>query len=217
MATSAGDQDKFYALRLNKLGSNGKPCYYVGKSKDVDKRVEDHRSGRSRIPWISMHGGIAEVIPVDPTNGGQKTTEMYETVRRMMENGMDNVRGSSWTCDQPLSQEDRDNVHQNASCFFNLCRTCGNEGHFANACTAPDAPWLSDFEGVNTTRRQIKRAREEPTGCERCGYPSHSVNDCYAKYDVNGEVIYDDSDTSADSGTEDETEAEESYETDDEY
>lgn len=217
MAIPAGDQNKFYALRLNQLGSNGKPCYYVGKSKDVDKRVEDHRSGRSRIPWISMHGGIAEVIPVDSTGGDADTLEMKETVRRMTENGMNNVRGSAWTSDQPLSQEDRGNVQQNAACFFELCRQCGNSGHYADACTVPDAPWLTDFEGSSATRRHGKREREEeePRGCERCGYPSHSADNCYAKYDVDGELILEESDPSADS--EDDTDAEESYESDYEY
>ena len=51
-------------------------------------------------------------------------------------------------------------------------------------------------ESVKALERELRHADDV---CLRCGRSNHWIDDCYATYDVTGELISDDSDTDSDS------------------
>ncbi len=205
MFKRTSDETVFYALRLKLRGDNGKPCFYVGKTTNLKKRIDDHRTGQSNIPWIDTHGGIAEVIEIDDKLSDLKTCEMKTTVQMMLKHGLDNVRGSEWTHDRALTEQELNAVRTFAFGTWDLCRTCGNKGHFANACNMKKADWMID--------------QEKTYGCERCGRDSHSYTQCYAKHDIDGHSLSDTSDEESEESEEecDEFEYSDESEYSDEY
>ena len=191
-----------YVLLLNDPGDDGRPCYYVGKSDDMESRIEQHRSGRSAAAWVRARGGVASVeVPVVPREQ-LESWEMKETSARMIMHGINNVRGSEFVSTAPLTKEERTSVRTIAMGMGDLCRECGEPGHFARGCRREKAEWLracdaeDDRGASNAIARAVnqsnKRARGK--GCERCGRANHTASSCYAKTDVDGDIIESDTD-----------------------
>ena len=128
-------------------------CFYVGSSNDIDNRVAQHRNN----PVVNnRHGGIFRVHqPMAPPNPNLRSWERDETIRRMMEHGIDRIRGWEFTEDI-LSL---DNLHMIRTLFFgdfDLCRRCGFRGHYQGQCnTDPDrrAAWFCEIERLQMERQ----------------------------------------------------------------
>ena len=73
-------------------------CLYVGSSDNIDNRVAQHRNN----PVVNnRHGGIFKVhLPMTPHNPNHRSWERDETIRRMMEHGIDRVRGGEFLEDE---------------------------------------------------------------------------------------------------------------------
>lgn len=56
------------------------------------------------------------------------------------------------------------------------CYTCGENGHYANDCSA----YVDHSESSGD---------EYDLGCRRCGRMSHDVSQCYAKTDIQGNIL----------------------------
>eukprot|EP00978_Attheya_sp_CCMP212_P046728 scaffold408133_cov61-Attheya_sp.AAC.1 len=160
--------DQVYALRL-KNKRHGQDCFYVGKSKDKARRVNQHESGGVRCAtWVKRQGGVAEevqlLIPRE-ANLDPDTWEQKETMARIIghTNGFDCVRGWEWT-NPEFGVEDYITFKKLALGAGNLCRTCGFPGHFATMCGGrPKAPWLVRcLEGCKPVS-QAKRASSSRT------------------------------------------------------
>jgi len=160
-----GASDEVYALRLkNKL--HGQDCFYVGKTKDKARRVNEHKSGGLRCStWVKQQGGVAEevqlLIPRE-ANLDPDTWEQKETIARILghTNGFDCVRGWEWT-NPEFGMEDYITFKKLALGAGNLCRKCGFPGHFATRCAGgrPKAPWLLRcLQGCKPPISSAKRA-----------------------------------------------------------
>ncbi len=164
-----------YVLELNS------GCFYVGSSEDIDSRVAQHRDS----PAFRVHGGVYRVHqPMTPHNQNIRIWEREETLRRMMEHGIDRVRGGEFLRDK-LSSNHLNTITTLFFGDFDLCRRCGFRGHYQTNCTTDQsrcAAWLCEIErlqnglqGQNTDHNggnfvNLVSSESDDEGlCERCG------------------------------------------------
>ncbi len=105
--------------------------YYVGKSNDIDARIQEHRSGSG----ASCIGGSSfQEVTRLLTSGSSSDLESWEgneTLQRMRTHGIENVRGWMFT-DTRLSVESCHEAFRQICEKFDLCRRCGRSSHFAD-------------------------------------------------------------------------------------
>jgi len=132
-----------YVLELRNGG------YYVGKSNDIDARVQQHSSGEGSA-WCRHKGGIVGEVPTVYPGSVQDTSswEMNETVNQMLIHGFENVRGWEFTGCGTLSSGELDTIKNVVMGQGDMCRTCGGVGHFASSCHTTKVQWLVDLESL---------------------------------------------------------------------
>jgi predicted GIY-YIG superfamily endonuclease len=206
--------EQLYVLQLE----NGK--YYVGKSKDVIKRFEQHKTGSGSI-WTSKYKPIkiVEVRDLKDHHDENNTTKDY-----MKKYGIKNVRGGSYT-QTDLPDDVEQLLQKEMTGNSDKCYKCNLGGHFANQCPITvrgtyvsskkeeeeELFWGCDYchertftteYGCRVHERSCKKKQtaiiyESPKkksgACYRCGRTSHYASDCYAETHVNGYVIDSDS------------------------
>ena len=111
--------------------------YYVGKSADIAKRIKEHKRGTTCCRFTARCKRIRPLT--SPVMMGEdddwESWERNETLTRMYEFGIDNVRGWMFStfC---MSAPDQDTAFRQVCEKFDLCRRCGRAAHFASDCTA---------------------------------------------------------------------------------
>jgi len=116
--------ESLYVLEL----TNGK--YYVGKTSDVIKRFEQHKTG-SGSAWTKLHRPL-RILESRPLTSIHDETNVTKDL--MKKHGIDNVRGGAYTAvDMPDEQEDM--IRHELRSSSDACYKCGKSGHFANRCT----------------------------------------------------------------------------------
>lgn len=83
---------------------------------------------------------------------------------------------ATFRCEQ-LSEEQRVSLEKEFITIDNRCFHCHAKGHFASKCP---------IKQKGERDEEVKR-RWLP--CQRCGFPSHTEKQCYAKFDVDGYSI----------------------------
>ena len=201
-----------YVLRLR----SGK--YYVGKTDNLDRRIEQHMSGRGAA-WTQKYKPVA--VEKTYKNAGQfdedKVTKEY-----MAKYGIENVRGGTYVSVE-LDESQEDAVQKEIRGATDCCTRCGRKGHFVKDCYArtvkdEEVHRVYSTSQVTSQRRSKKeelfhaqmeahqrakrvsdgtsqvtsqrRSKKEGT-CYRCGRAGHYSPDCYAKTHVNGEEFED--------------------------
>ena len=109
--------------------------YYVGKSIDIDARIQEHRSGGGAS---CINGSSFSEITHLLTSGSTSDLESWErneTLQRMKSHGIENVRGWMFT-ETRLSDESCRDAFRQICEKFDLCRKCGRTSHFAERCFA---------------------------------------------------------------------------------
>ena len=107
---------------------------YVGKSFDVERRIIEHESGSE---FTKVYPPVGLLPRLGNVEGDCNIIERDETIRYMMERGVNNVRGWRFTRLQ-LSEEDFDDIDKEIKEILNLCRKCGRDDHFVSQCTIDD-------------------------------------------------------------------------------
>jgi len=130
-----------YVLALQNGG------YYVGKSRDIDARVQQHRNGTGSA-WCRHQGGVLGEVPTVVAGSllDIASWEMSETVTQMLIHGFENVRGWEFSSCVALSCRECDTIKTIVMGQGDLCRRCGGEGHFATGCSQEMQPWLLALE-----------------------------------------------------------------------
>jgi len=149
--------EQIYVLQLE----NGK--YYVGKSKDVIKRFEEHKSG-SGSAWTGKYKPIkiVEVRDLKDHHDENNTTKDY-----MKKYGIKNVRGGSYT--QVTLPDDVETLLQKEMMGnSDKCYKCNLGGHFANQCPIT----------VRGTYLPSKKEEEVSWGCSYCEENFNTEFDC---------------------------------------
>ena len=98
---------------VNELNSG---WFYVGSSGNIDKRIEQHKNS----PVVSRHGGIYRSCePITERQTNLRSWERDETLQRMMEHGINRVRGWEFQGDT-LSLDNLNAIKH----FFLVTSTC---------------------------------------------------------------------------------------------
>ena len=96
--------------------------YYVGFSKNVKTRIDQHFSGKGSY-WTKIHKPI-KVIKI--YHNKDKGDEAIKTLKLMIKYGVQHVRGGPWsTYNTPIDIQ----RHLEDTCF-----KCGSDKHFAKHC-----------------------------------------------------------------------------------
>ena len=96
--------------------------HYVGKSEDIDGRVDMRGESFTRVPLLTR-GFVYDL----------ESWERNETLTRMLRYGISSVRGWIFVT-RTLSESQWVSAFNQVCERFDLCRTCGRDTHFADAC-----------------------------------------------------------------------------------
>jgi len=104
--------------------------FYVGKSRNVQVRVQHHMKGPFARSW-----GKPTVVSTETTAlmDDLESWERNETLHRMRKHGIIKVRGWKYTSLTLTSGEVTDATNQIRE-KYDLCRLCGGDGHFESEC-----------------------------------------------------------------------------------
>jgi hypothetical protein len=130
----AKDAPKLSKIYVLKFADGATPAFYVGKSKDVEERLQQHAAGQGAACTTGR-----QFTRVEPTTIGSaadlEAWERAEVLARMHEFGIGAVRGWKFTMRfMPLSQ--RLAAFDDVCERLDLCRECGRGTHFVEACEA---------------------------------------------------------------------------------
>jgi cellular nucleic acid-binding protein len=138
--------EQIYVLQCK----NGK--YYVGKTADVMRRFEEHKSGNGSA-WTKKYPPT-RLMECRAITGSHDENNMTKDL--MKKYGVDNVRGGTYTqislpdeLVKALNMESRGNA--------DVCYKCNLAGHFANKCP-----------GIAEDENEDEDEYEEVWGCEYC-------------------------------------------------
>jgi len=107
--------------------------YYVGKSSNIDRRIEDHKFGDG-ARCILSNSSICELSPITEGNiYDMESWERNETLELMRRYGITQVRGWMFTS-TILSDQEIESAFRQICEKFDLCRKCGSKSHFADEC-----------------------------------------------------------------------------------
>ena len=107
-------------------------CIYVGKSVDIDARIEQHKSGTRGAEWCRDHGVTRlEVLQPETSPSGKdfNAWEQNETIHQMMKHGFNKVRGWNFVqIDLPVVQWKV--IKELVVGRNDFCHECGRKDHF---------------------------------------------------------------------------------------
>jgi hypothetical protein len=120
--------------------SGDAPAFYVGKSGNIAKRLQDHRDGLGN-PYLAGCDFVQVPLSTAGSKDDLESWERNETLHRMVVLGVGNVRGWMFT-DRHLKPEDNRAAFSQICEKYDLCRRCGRKSHFKADCFAKStAPW----------------------------------------------------------------------------
>lgn len=166
--------ESLYILEL----AGGK--YYVGKTTDIKRRVEQHLTGRGS-EWTKLH----KPIKVLETRKLKDEHDENNTTKDLMKKyGIDNVRGGSYS-QVMLPSAYKSAVTAEVRGNTNTCFGCGKSGHFVKDCPEEE----SDDEDDTEDDEEESDDESETIGCYRCGREGHWIKDCVAYTSASGDYI----------------------------
>jgi len=178
---------RLYVLELK----NGK--YYVGTTHNLQRRFQEHVDGAGSV-WTRKYAPLAierSVIVDGPLHEDRVTKEL------MLKHGIDNVRGGSY-CKIDLDDGQYQSLTTELRSATGVCFKCGRSGHFAAQCSIKTVPTKTKRKPAQPAqpvpkKRCPKAGPKRGDGCFRCGRSGHFADSCYARTDIDGRLLLDES------------------------
>lgn len=120
-----------------------KEKYYVGKTKNVKNRFEEHCNGINCPIWTKIYK------PIKLINYFKSKSEFDEdntTKKYMIQYGIENVRGGSY-CSLTLKYEEITIINREISTLQNTCYICKSHIHFMSDCPHKISPKNTEIIG----------------------------------------------------------------------
>lgn len=128
---SRQSKEGIYVLKFN---DGVKPTFYVGKSKDIALRVQQHANGEGAGCVSGRSFTVVRPI-TSGTSADMESWERMEVLELMYQFGIDAARGWKYVfANMPLSQ--KLSAFDDVCERFDLCRRCGRGSHFVRECEA---------------------------------------------------------------------------------
>jgi predicted GIY-YIG superfamily endonuclease len=103
--------------------------WYVGKTDDITKRYEQHKSGKGSV-WTKEYKPIKLVETRTITSVHDETNVTKDLMKKY---GVDNVRGGAY-CQMELPDGIKETIRHEMTSNSDKCYNCGLKGHFSNKC-----------------------------------------------------------------------------------
>lgn len=183
--------EQLYILQCN----SGK--YYVGKTTDVIRRFEQHKTGNG-CAWTKKYKPIRMIECRGVTSDHDENNVTKDMMKKY---GIENVRGGTF-CQIVLPETVVSVLQMEFRGTSDTCYKCNLAGHLAKNCSnkkSEDAFECTYCERTFTTKfgRAIHEKSckdncqedEEEDTCYRCGRGGHYLSECYASYHADGSKI----------------------------
>jgi len=169
--------------------------YYIGKSNNLDTRIQSHLNGTASA-WTKKYKPILveQIIP----NASHFDENKY-TLEYMAKYGIDNVRGGIYVT-EALDNNQRNDINKQIWGANDCCTQCGRKGHFVKNCKATtdvtgqdiyeeeeSVIWVCDYcdkeyEDKNECDKHEKSCKNKKSvsikTCFQCGETGHYANAC---------------------------------------
>ena len=163
--------------------------YYVGKTTDVMRRFEEHKSGKGSA-WTTKYKPtkLIECRVITSPHDENNTTKDY-----MKKYGIDNVRGAGY-CQVVLPEGTLSLLQNELQGLSDLCYKCNLSGHFAAACpiTMPQAkPQVKpQTKSSSQAKITVQPVEEVVWGCNYCDRTFETEYGCgvHERYCSNNEI-----------------------------
>lgn len=155
--------------------------YYVGKTNDVYKRVEEHMSGEG-ASWTKIHKPVKVIQTIPNTSPFDED----KTVKELMSKyGIENVRGGSY-CQEELDNVQYEALQRELRGASDACSRCGRKGHFVKDCYATKDVKGNVLDDESESESEFEYEFKEANTCYRCGRSGHYSSNCFARTTVKG-------------------------------
>lgn len=142
--------------------------YYVGQSDNKRRRIGEHREGRGEgTEFTEKHAVVTEIEPLTEPMTDLNLWELKETLTRMKEHGIENVRGSHWSLLE-LQPNDIDSIKKLMVTYFTHLLSC-----LTHSLTCL-LTYLLTYLRYSRTQAAILDL------CYHCHSDSHYANECIA-------------------------------------
>jgi len=158
--------------------------YYIGKTENPDFRLKSHFNSNGSV-WTKKYKPIKVLKLISNCNNfdEDKYTKEY-----MKKKGINNVRGGTY-CKIKLDNDEINLIQKEINGATDCCYICGSVQHFAGNCDNNYDNIIIDKLTNKLNSLLIKQDR-----CFRCHRTGHYASNCYAKKDIYGNFIEDESD-----------------------
>jgi len=129
--------------------------YYIGRTtKSAEARLQEHWSAENTCAFTNKYKPfrVIEEVETDNPYDEDALTKKYMAVY-----GIDNVRGGSYS-NPELADWQRKALEHELTATSDLCFTCKERGHFADAC--PTTSYVTKFEKLEEIDEELSRLRK---------------------------------------------------------